>query len=247
VEETWGRARYHRQAQVAVMKPATNATTSARAETITATIPKICSGQPRWAIGEKSRPSPPRPVLGFIRSMRASDTVPRETRRVPTAQRPLVGDLAATATGGHKLQQNAFSAADAHDKPPIFIAVLPAQCNGAFAIYKLIHLFRDGPDYAFILRTGCGACYLRRDCPWILVPARGAFDTVSRSMSLYRAGLRLALSLPLGVAIPSAAFPQYGCRVRRCEPRFHSALAGRGDHLLIEPASENATQSGLHA
>ncbi|HEV8255814.1 MAG TPA: hypothetical protein VGR42_02460 [Casimicrobiaceae bacterium] len=24
---------------------------------------------------------------------------------------------------------------------------------------QLIHLFRDGLDYAFILRTGCGACY----------------------------------------------------------------------------------------
>ncbi|OLC68661.1 MAG: hypothetical protein AUH79_02850 [Betaproteobacteria bacterium 13_1_40CM_4_64_4] len=24
---------------------------------------------------------------------------------------------------------------------------------------QLIHLFRDGPDYAFILRAGCGACY----------------------------------------------------------------------------------------
>ena len=24
---------------------------------------------------------------------------------------------------------------------------------------QLIRLFRDGPDYAFILRTGCGACY----------------------------------------------------------------------------------------
>ena len=24
---------------------------------------------------------------------------------------------------------------------------------------QLIHLFRDGPDYAFILRTGCGASY----------------------------------------------------------------------------------------
>ena len=38
-----------------------------------------------------------------------------------------------------------------------------------------------------------------------------------------------------------------GVRVRRCEPRCHSALAGRGDYLLIEPASENPTQSGLHA
>jgi len=24
---------------------------------------------------------------------------------------------------------------------------------------QLIHLFRDGPDYAFILRAGCGASY----------------------------------------------------------------------------------------
>jgi len=24
---------------------------------------------------------------------------------------------------------------------------------------QLIHLFRDGPDYAFILHAGCGACY----------------------------------------------------------------------------------------
>jgi hypothetical protein len=49
---------------------------------------------------------------------------------------------------------------------------------------------------------------------------------VGRSMSLYRAGLRLALFLPLGVAIPSCD----GCRVRRCEPRYHSALTGRGNH-----------------
>ena len=26
---------------------------------------------------------------------------------------------------------------------------------------QLIHLFRDGLDYAFILRAGCGACYSR--------------------------------------------------------------------------------------
>src|SRR5271169_2589741 len=111
---------------------------------------------------------------------------------------------------------------------------------------QLIHLFRDGPDYAFILRTGCGACY-----PSIVAtnPSAGSprFRAVSRPMSLYRAGLRFALFLPLGVAIPPAAFPPYGCRVRRCEPRCHSALAGRGDHLLIEPASENATHAGLHA
>jgi len=44
-------------------------------------------------------------------------------------------------------------------------------------------------------------------------------------MSLYRAGLRLALSLPLGVAVSVCA----DSRVRRCEPRFHSALTGKGD------------------
>ena len=68
----------------------------------------------------------------------------------------------------------------------------------------------------------------------ILVPARCAHDhrsAVSRPMSLYRAGLRFALFLPLGVAIPPAAFPPCGCRVRRCEPRYHSALSGRGDYL----------------
>ena len=84
-------------------------------------------------------------------------------------------------------------------------------------------------------------------CGRILVSARCASRAFSRPMSLYRAGLRFALFLPLGVAIPPAAFPPYGCRVRRCEPRCHSALASRGDYLLIEPASENATHAGLHA
>ena len=48
---------------------------------------------------------------------------------------------------------------------------------------------------------------------------------VGGSMSLYRARLGLAPFVPLGVAIPSCE----GCRVRRCEPRVHSALTGRGD------------------
>ena len=65
----------------------------------------------------------------------------------------------------------------------------------------------------------------------ILVPARCASSAVSRPMSLYRAGLRFALFLPLGVAIPPAVFPPCGCRVRRCEPRCHSTLTGRGDYL----------------
>ena len=84
--------------------------------------------------------------------------------------------------------------------------------------------FRVGLDYAFILLPGCGACY----------PAGKALDPSARpairfgaSMSLYRAGLRLALFLPLGVAMPVVA----GNRVRRCEPRYHSALSSRGDHI----------------
>jgi hypothetical protein len=36
---------------------------------------------------------------------------------------------------------------------------------------QLIHLFRDGLDYAFILRAGCGACYSRSNIPRILVSA----------------------------------------------------------------------------
>ena len=98
--------------------------------------------------------------------------------------------------------------------------------------------FRDGLDYAFILLPGCGACY----------PAGKALDPSARpacrfgaSMSLYRAGLRLALFLPLGVAMPVGS----GNRVRRCEPRFHFALSGKGDQL-IEPASASPLQAVLH-
>ena len=72
---------------------------------------------------------------------------------------------------------------------------------------------------------GCGACYPPNAARRILVPAP-AVSCVGQSMSLYRAGLRLALFLPLGVAMP----PPGGCRFHRCEPRCHSALAGRGDH-----------------
>lgn len=65
---------------------------------------------------------------------------------------------------------------------------------------RLFHPFRGGPDYAFIPLPGCGACY-----PAILCRILGRARPVSRSsasMSLYRAGLRLALFLPLGVAMP---------------------------------------------
>ena len=71
---------------------------------------------------------------------------------------------------------------------------------------RLFHLFRDGPDYAFTLfrasGPGCGACYPSPACRRILVPTLPV-SRVSRSMSLYRAGLKLAFFLPLGVAMPS--------------------------------------------
>lgn len=58
---------------------------------------------------------------------------------------------------------------------------------------------------------------------WILVPAQ-AF-AVGESMSLYRAGLKLAFFLPLGVAMPP--FTNKGAvRFHRCELRFQSTLAG---------------------
>ena len=75
---------------------------------------------------------------------------------------------------------------------------------------QLIHLFRDGLDYAFILHAGCGACYPSASSGRILVTARCAHvpsSAVSRSISLYRAGLRFALFLPLGVAIPHGGIP----------------------------------------
>jgi hypothetical protein len=67
-----------------------------------------------------------------------------------------------------------------------------------------IHGFRRGLDYAFIRllarANGCGACYPADRTSGILVPAQ-AF-AVGESMSLYRAGLKLAFFLPLGVAMP---------------------------------------------
>lgn len=51
--------------------------------------------------------------------------------------------------------------------------------------------------------TGCGACYpalLGRAESWCPPGAREA--CFGESMSLYRAGLKLAFFLPLGVAIP---------------------------------------------
>ena len=62
--------------------------------------------------------------------------------------------------------------------------------------------FRCGLDYAFIpcgMRSVLsGSQHLSR----ILGPARHACACFGESMSLYRAGLKLAFFLPLGVAIP---------------------------------------------
>jgi hypothetical protein len=62
---------------------------------------------------------------------------------------------------------------------------------------QLIHRFRGGLDYAITpAEAGGGACYPVHEpldpgcCPGL---------RLGNSMSLYRAGLRLALFLPLGV------------------------------------------------
>ena len=97
------------------------------------------------------------------------------------------------------------------------MAVLLVEAAG-----QLFRLFQGGLDYAFILSPGCGACY---PAEFRLDPSSRSRNLRSGSMSLYRASLRLALFLPLGVSMP----PRGGARVRRCEPRYHSALSGRGD------------------
>jgi hypothetical protein len=103
----------------------------------------------------------------------------------------------------------------------------------------VFHLFRGGPDYAFILSPGCGACYPpNRPDP----SARSAFPR-SASMSLYRAGLRLALYLPLGVAMPHFLAATGFADV---SPVFTLPLRAEAT-ILIEPASMDPPQSGLHA
>ena len=84
----------------------------------------------------------------------------------------------------------------------------------------------------------------------ILVPTRSArfpSSAVSRPMSLYRAGLRFALFLPLGVAIPPAHFRRAVAGFADVSPVVTLPLRAEATILLIEPASENATHAGLHA
>ena len=70
---------------------------------------------------------------------------------------------------------------------------------------QYIHGFRRGLDYAFIRplmeRMDAERVIPLIESVGILVPAQ-AF-AVGESMSLYRAGLKLAFFLPLGVAMPS--------------------------------------------
>ena len=99
---------------------------------------------------------------------------------------------------------------------------------------------------------GCGACY-SSGVPSPLISPRGRVTKtltnpsvgshrlpgVSQPISLYRAGLRLALFLPLGVALASGR-----CfRVHRCEPRVHSTLTGRGDRTDRTRVRKSSTGS----
>ena len=104
---------------------------------------------------------------------------------------------------------------------------------------QLIHPFQGGLDYAFILLPRCGACY-----PAIhrLDPSDRSGVTPSGSMSLYRASLRLALYLPLGVAMP----PRGGAGFADVSPVITLPFRAEAT-VLIEPASASPTQPGLHA
>jgi len=57
--------------------------------------------------------------------------------------------------------------------------------------------------------------------------ARPEHAALGESMSLYRAGLRLALFLPLGVAMPLSE--ESAVRFHRCELRYQPILADRRD------------------
>ena len=82
-----------------------------------------------------------------------------------------------------------------------------------------------GLDYAFILLPGCGACYpLAR----ILVralrfPAQRVYESLQGRSEVG------PLPTPRRCHDRPRFCVRYGCRVRRCEPRFHFALSGKGD------------------
>ena len=85
--------------------------------------------------------------------------------------------------------------------------------------------FRCGLDYAFIRDAQLSARMRSVLSGWsksfrILVLAPG--KAFGESMSLYRAGLKLAFFLPLGVAMPLPC--ESAVRFHRCELRFQSLL-----------------------
>jgi hypothetical protein len=92
---------------------------------------------------------------------------------------------------------------------------------------QLVHIFQCGLDYTFIPLPGCGACYPRLYLPRILVPAHVPLGLQPAYESLQ--GRPEVGPLPTPRCCRSG-LPR--ARVHRCEPRFHSALAGRGDHVV---------------
>ena len=88
------------------------------------------------------------------------------------------------------------------------------------------HPFRGGLDYAFIPFGMRGVLSAR----WrILVPAhplpgQRAYESLQGRPEVG------PLPTPRRCHAVRASRVRYGDRVRRCEPRFHSALSGRGDH-----------------
>ena len=65
-------------------------------------------------------------------------------------------------------------------------------------------------------------------------------------MSLYRAALRLARLLPLGVAIPAQILIQLATGFADVSPVFTSQLPAKAT-VTIEPASVSPPLRGLHA
>lgn len=93
-----------------------------------------------------------------------------------------------------------------------------------------VHLFRDGLDYAFILKDQDAERIIGKFFIPILVSAHTPAGA-SESMSLYRAG-QVGLALPLGVTMPfRIRFPAFrnAVRLHRYEPRFHLVFTDKGD------------------
>ena len=102
----------------------------------------------------------------------------------------------------------------------------PPGCPGGGVLVEaagqLFHLFRGGLDYAFIPMPGCGACY-----PPVADPS--ACSARFRGQQVYESLQGRPEVGPLPT--PRRCHTEW-LRFRRCEPRFHSALTGRGDPFV---------------